>query len=206
MEWKDIDRLRDPGFTIARRGYDQHEVNRLLGSLVDWLETDAATQLGDMTVKRKLELVGRSTTRILLTTQQEAEQIRRRTQDECEELRSQAEAAALETQRAAEAHAKDVREKADQGARGTTEAAAANAKQIVEEGERRRAQIEAVIAELDARRGSTIRELERLQTALASAIAEHAHGPLSPKRNADKRREHGQTQTNAAAAAKRSGS
>ena len=47
MDWNDIDRLRDPGFTVARRGYDAREVDRLLGSLVDWLETDAARELGD---------------------------------------------------------------------------------------------------------------------------------------------------------------
>src|SRR5215211_5057054 len=135
MDWKDIDRLREPGFTVARRGYDQHEVDRLLGSVVDWLETDAATQLADVTVKRKLELVGKSTTRILLTTEQEAEQMLRRAEDECAELRSQAEAAALDTQRAAEAHARQVREKAEQEARRTTEAATTKARQIVEEGE-----------------------------------------------------------------------
>ena len=55
MDWKDIDRLRDPGFTVTRRGYDHREVDRLLGSLVDWLETDAAKELGALAFKRKLE-------------------------------------------------------------------------------------------------------------------------------------------------------
>jgi DivIVA domain-containing protein len=195
MEWSDIERLREPGFTVTRRGYDQREVDRLLGSLADWLETDAVTQLADVSVKRKLELVGKSTTRILLTTEQEAEQMRRRTKDECAELRSEAEAAADETRRAAEAHAKDAREKAEQDARRTTEAATAKARRIVEEGEARRAQIEAVIAELDARRQNTVGELERLQAALAATIAEHRHDPLSPKGNADKRRKPARTQT-----------
>ena len=184
MEWNDLDRLRDPGFTVARRGYDRREVDKLLGSLVDWLEKDAATQLGDVTVKRKLELVGRSTTRILLTTEQESEQMLRRAEDECAELRSQAEAAALDTQRAAEAHARQVREKAEQEARRTTEAATTKARQIVEEGERRRAQIDAVIAELEARRDATVRELERLREELGSTIAEHGAGARPRKRTA----------------------
>jgi DivIVA domain-containing protein len=191
MEWSDIERIRQPGFTVARRGYDQREVDRLLGSLADWLESDAVTQLADVTVKRKLELVGKSTTRILLTTEQEAEQMRRRTEQECAELRSEAEAAAVETRRAAEAQAKGAREKAEEDARRTTEAATATAGRIVEEGEARRARIEAVIAELDARRQNTVGELERLQAALAAAIAEHRHDPLSPSGKADKRRKAG---------------
>jgi DivIVA domain-containing protein len=198
MEWSDIERLRQPGFTVARRGYDQHEVDRLLGSLADWLESDAVTQLADVTVKRKLELVGKSTTRILLTTEQEAEQMRRRTEQECAELRSEAEAAAVETRRAAEAQAKGVREKAEQDARKATEAATVTARRIMEEGEERRARIEAVIAELDGRRQNTVGELERLQAALAATIAEHRRGLPSDK--ADKRRKAGkQTDSDAVA-------
>ena len=82
MDRNDIERLRDPGFTIARRGYDQREVDKLLGSLVDWLETDAAKQLGDVAVTRKLELVGKSTARILLTAEEESAQLRRATEEE----------------------------------------------------------------------------------------------------------------------------
>jgi DivIVA domain-containing protein len=191
MEWSDIERLREPGFTVARRGYDQHEVDRLLGSLADWLESDAVHQLTDVTVKRKLELVGKSTTRILLTTEQEAEQMRRRTEQECAELRSEAEAEAAETRRAAEAQAKAVREKAEQDAGRTNEAATLAARRIVEEGEARRARIEAVITELEARRKDTVGALERLQAALAATIAEHRHDPLSPSGKADKRRKSG---------------
>ena len=111
MDWKDIDRLRDPGFTIARRGYDQREVDRLLGSLVDWLETDAARELGDLAVKRKFEHVGRSTARILLTTEEETAKMVRLTEDECAELRSQAEAASLKMRDAANEYAMQVRAK-----------------------------------------------------------------------------------------------
>jgi DivIVA domain-containing protein len=191
MEWSDIERLRQPGFTVARRGYDQHEVDRLLGSLADWLESDAVTQLADVTVKRKLELVGKSTTRILVTTEQEAEQMRRRTEQECAELRSEAEAEAAERRRAAEEQAKAVREKAAQDARKTSESATLTAKRIVEEGESRRARIEAVNTELEARRRDTVAALERLQAALAATIAEHRHDPLSPSGKADKRRQSG---------------
>jgi hypothetical protein len=181
MDWNDIDKLRDPGFAIERRGYDRHAVDKLLGSLVDWLETDAVTDLGDLAVKRKLELVGKSTSRILLTTEQEAEQMRRRAQEECDELWAETEAKAqdarqaadrysAETRQAADDYSAKTREKADQDARRTESSAAARAQKTVEEGERRRANIEAAIAELDKRREAAIGELERLRTELATAI------------------------------------
>ena len=95
MDWEEIERLRVEGFTLARRGYDRHEVDKFLGALLDWLETDAAKDLGGAAVKRKLELAGKSTAQILLTTENESEQMRRQTEKECAELRSEAEAAAL---------------------------------------------------------------------------------------------------------------
>ena len=176
MDWNDIDRLREPGFTVARRGYERHEVDRLLASLVDWLETDAPKDLGELAIKRKLEFVGKSTSRILLTTEQEAAQLRRRTQDECGELRAEAEAAALGKRQAADEHAQKVRAKADEDARRTVEAAGARAKQIVEEGERRREKIDGVVRELEAQRDRTIKELERLRAALDSTIATQKPG------------------------------
>ena len=180
MDWRDIEQRRVQGFSVARRGYDRREVDKFVAALGDWIETDAGKDLGDAAVKRKLELVGKSTAHILLTTEKESEQLRAQTEEECAELRSQAEAASAEARRAADEYAKKVREKADQDARRTSEAAAAKARGIVEEAERRRAQIDVVIAELDARRDDTLRELERLRGELVSTIAEHkpgAHGP-----------------------------
>src|SRR5689334_20770389 len=112
MDWKDIDRLRHPGFTVTRRGYDQHEVDRFLAALTQWLETDAPKQLGDVAVKRKLELVGRSTARILTKTEEEAAELRRLTEQECAELRAQAEAASEETRQAADDYALAARSRA----------------------------------------------------------------------------------------------
>jgi DivIVA domain-containing protein len=176
MDLEDIERLRVQGFTSARRGYDRREVDRFLAALVDWIETDAGKDLGDLAVKRKLELVGKSTAHILLTTEKESEQLREQMEEECSRLRSKAEAAALETRRAADEYAKKTREKADEDARRTGEAAAAKAKGIVEGAERRRAQIEAVIADLDHRRDETLGELDRLRGQLASTIREHESG------------------------------
>ena len=184
MVLEDIERLRVQGFTVARRGYDQREVDKFIAALVEWFETDAAKDLGDLAVTRKLELVGKSTAQILLTTEKESEQLRAQAEEECSELISQAEAAAREARRAADEYAKQAREKADQDARQTREAASASAKRIAEEGERRRAQLETLIAELDAHRDDALGELERLRDELTATIGEHKSGPRSstPKR------------------------
>lgn len=202
MDWKDIDRLRDPGFTVARRGYDQREVDRLLGSLVEWLETDAPRELGDLAIKRKFEHVGKSTARILLTAEEETEKMLRLTEDECAALRSQAEEASLKTRDAADAYAKQVRAKADVEARQAGEAARAKARQLVEEGERRRAQIEAVVGELEAQRDGAIQDIERLRSELDSTVGTHKSGARSRKREADKPGADAQTAKEADAVAK----
>jgi hypothetical protein len=183
MDWNEIERLRIDGFTLARRGYDRREVDKFLSALLDWLETDAPTDLGGMAVKRKFELAGKSTAQILLTTENESEQMLRQTEEECADLRSQAEAASREARRAADEHAASVREKADEDARRSGEAASAKAKRVVEEGERRRVQIEAVIGDLEARHDGALQELQRLQGELASTIEKHKSGARSRKRN-----------------------
>ena len=176
MDSNRIERIRAPGFPIARRGYEQRAVDNFLASLADWLETDAATDLGQIAVTRKLEMVGKSTAHILLTTERESEEMRRRAQKECAELRSEAEAAALATRQAADKYAKKVRDKAEQDARRVSDAASGSAKQIVEEGERRRAQIEELVAELDGRRDAALAELEHLEAEIASTLERHRRG------------------------------
>jgi DivIVA domain-containing protein len=186
MDWKDIDRLRVQGFTIARRGYDKREVDKFLDGLVEWLETDAPKDLGGMAVKRKLELAGKSTAQILLTTENERQEMLRQAEEESEDLRARAQAAAVETRRAADDYSRKAREKADEDAGRTTEAAEAKAKRVIEEGERRRAQIEAVLAQLETRRDTTLEELQRLHGELAATIEEHGGGASSDRRNGGK--------------------
>jgi DivIVA domain-containing protein len=151
MDWSDIERLRSPGFTLARRGYDQREVDRFLDGLADWLETDAANDVAELAAKRKLELVGKSTSNILMTAQQEAEEIRREAQQQGAEILAAAE----------------------ERARQATEAGEERAKRTVEEGERRRESIEAVVSDLEARRAEALKELERLSDELTAAIEAH---------------------------------
>jgi DivIVA domain-containing protein len=173
MDWKDHDRIRGPGFAEARRGYDKREVDTFLNRLADWLETDAANEIGNVAVTRKLEAVGKSTAHILLTTQQEAEELRQTADEECAKLLADAEATARRTRDAAEAYARETRAKADADARSTAEAADIEARETVDEGERRRAQIEAVIADLEIRRDDVLSDLDHLCEELAATIASH---------------------------------
>jgi DivIVA domain-containing protein len=179
MDWKDIDRIRVPGFALSRRGYDKHEVDRFLARLADWLETDAANEIGQMAVTRKLELVGKSTAHILMTTEQESAALRRNAEEECAQMVSEAEAAALQTREAADEYATQTRSHAQADARQALDAANAEARETVEEGERRRGQIEAVIADLEVRRDDALADLERLRGELAATIAGHRQAARS---------------------------
>ena len=171
MDWKDLDRLRNPGFSFGRRGYDRHEVDRFLEQLVHWLETDAARDLGHVAITRKLELVGKSTTHVLLAAEQEAE-----------ELLSQAEADIAELRKQAEDDARGVRVAADEYAQETREEANAEASETIEDGLRRRARIDDEIKELDARRDAALERMEQLRAELGATMDDHrpARRPTLP--------------------------
>jgi DivIVA domain-containing protein len=180
VDWQNIARLRNPGFTLTRRGYDKHEVDKFLEQLVDWLETDAANDIGQVAVQRKLELVGKSTAHILMTTEQEAQELKRHTEGECTELRAQAETEAQQARDDADTYAQEVRARADAEARRTRDEATAEATETVEEGLRRRGQIDDEIRGLEAHRDEILKDLERLRGTLGGTIDEHRHVPPSP--------------------------
>jgi DivIVA domain-containing protein len=173
VDWKDLERLRSPGFSYGRRGYDRHEVDRFLEQLVEWLQTDAARDIGHLAVTRKLELVGKSTTHILLAAEQEAEELLRQAEADIAELRAEAQAAAHELRRAAEEYAEHEREAAEREARNAREEATAEASETIEEGLRRRAQIDDEIKEIDGRRDAALEKLERLRVELDATMEGH---------------------------------
>ena len=162
MDWKDLDRLRNPGFGLGRRGYDRHEVDRFLEQLVAWLETDAARDLGHVAITRKLELVGKSTTHVLLAAEQEAEELLRQAEADIAELRQQA-----------QADARAVREEADEYAAQVREEATREASETIEDGLRRRARIDDEIKELDARHEAALERMERLRSELEATTESH---------------------------------
>ena len=174
MEQRDIDRLRDPKFTMARRGYSQREVDNFLLQLADWLESTAADDVGSYAVKRKLELVGKSTANILLTTEQAAEEMRRGAQQQAAKTVHDANATAQQARHAASEHAKKVRDAGEREAQEKVAAATAKARNIIEEGERRRAGLESVIVDLQAARDRLLADLDRLTNELRGTIGAHA--------------------------------
>jgi len=166
VDWKDLDRLRNPGFSFGRRGYDRHEVDRFLEQLVNWLETDAARDLGHVAITRKLELVGKSTTHVLLAAEQEAEEMLRQAEADIAELRKQA-----------EDDARGVRAAADEYAKKTRDEANAEASETIEDGLRRRARIDDEIKDLDARRDAALERMEQLRAELGATMEDHRPAP-----------------------------
>jgi DivIVA domain-containing protein len=188
MDWTHFEQLRVSGFTMVRRGYDKREVDRFLDSLAEWLETDAATELGDEAVQRKLELVGKSTAHILLTTEKESQELRRRTQAEVTEQREKADVAAKEARARADEYAATTRERTDEQARRTKEAAAEQARKTIEEGDRRRAAAEAVVADLERQRDAIVAELEQMRGELLATITKHSTRTSNEPRSGEGRR------------------
>jgi hypothetical protein len=197
-----IERLRNPAFTIARRGYDMREVDTFMLRMADWLESDAVDEIGTYAVQRKLELVGKTTTHILQTTEEEAEGLRREADDAGRRTREQAKEAAnalkvkadeyaQSTRAKADAYADDMRKKADDYAARTraeaedegrklVEAATAKANQLVAKGEQRREAIETVVGDLRAGRDKVLDELDRLGVAVTGTVRDHRGAAEEP--------------------------
>jgi hypothetical protein len=118
MDWAEFEHRRVSGFRTVRNRYDKDEVDRFLEDVADWLQTDAAAQLGDELVQRKLEQVGQATARILLIAEQETEELRRTAEQECAQLRAQAQAEAdastVSILAEAEQRAEELRQRAEE--------------------------------------------------------------------------------------------
>jgi V/A-type H+-transporting ATPase subunit G/H len=190
-----LDRIRNATFPTSRRGYDKQEVEKFLARLADWLETGAGDESRSDTVKRELERVGERTGAILAQAEESAQQIRgeaeslaREAIDEgnaqadqarkeadayAKDTRSEADAYAKETRKTADADAAEVRAEADADAQDTIADAQAQARRIVDEGTRRREDIEAVIADLVRRRDEVLDDTEELGGKLSAAVGEH---------------------------------
>ena len=190
-----LDRIRNATFPSSRRGYDKQEVEKFLARLADWLETGAGDESRSDTVKRELERVGERTGAILAQAEESAQQIRgeaeslaREAIDEgnaqadqarqeadtyAKQTRTEADAYAKETRKEADKDAAEVRAEAEGDARDTIADAQAQARRIVEEGTRRREDLESVIADLVRRRDEVLDDTEELSGKLTSAVGEH---------------------------------
>jgi DivIVA domain-containing protein len=186
-----LDRIRNATFPSARRGYDKHEVERFLARLADWLETGGGDESRSDMVKRELERVGQRTGAILSQAEESAQQIRAEAEEEvrgtideakveAEKTRGDADGYSEEIRRRADEDAATIRAKADEEARETIVSAQAQAERIVDEGTRRRQDIEAVIGDLVRRRDDIIADAEELAGRLGDAVSEHRPSGSDP--------------------------
>jgi DivIVA domain-containing protein len=196
-----LDRIRNATFPSARRGYDKHEVEKFLARLADWLETGGGDESRSDTVKRELERVGERTGAILAQAEESAQQIRAEAEEEArgnintasmraEEIRSETDRYASETRASADSYAQQarqaaeeeaaaIRQQAEQEAREAIANAQAQVQRIVEEGDHRREDIEAVIDDLVRRRNDVLAAAEELSAVLSGAVSEHRPEPGS---------------------------
>src|SRR5262245_39325542 len=187
-----LDRIRNATFPTGRRGYEKREVEKFLARLADWLETGGGDESRSDTVKRELERVGQRTGAILAQAEESAEQIRAEAEEEAkatvgeateaaESARGEADAYSKETRGDADEYAGETRQEADQDAgatraeaeqdaKETITAAQEKARRIVEEGNRRRKDIEAVIADLVSRRNDVLADTDALTEKLTRAV------------------------------------
>jgi DivIVA domain-containing protein len=194
-----IERIRSATFSISRKGYDKREVERFLNKLADWLEAGGGDQARSELVKRELERVGEKTTRILSEAEDSAEQLRSEAQEEAAGALNRAKEQATSTRQAADEYATRTRQTADQyrdktrqeaersaqemRARSTQEAretiddAQSKARRIVEEGAKRRGDIEAVISDLVRRRDTLLGGVEQLTSELKTVVTGHSPPP-----------------------------
>ncbi|MGH2960877.1 MAG: DivIVA domain-containing protein [Solirubrobacterales bacterium] len=166
MQSDSIERIRGATFSIARKGYDKREVERFLNKLADWLEAGGGDQARSELVKRELERVGEKTARVLSEAEDSAEQIRTEAAEEAAATLDGARENAATTRRSAEEHAAKALADGE-----------AKAQRIVEEGTRRRTDLEAVISDLVRRRDALLADIERLTSELRSAVSGHAPRP-----------------------------
>jgi DivIVA domain-containing protein len=157
-----IARIRSATFPVGRRGYEKREVDRFLNKVADWLETGGGDQTRAEILKRDLERVGQQTAKILTDAHDVAEQ-----------LKAEAEQEARRIVDAAAAHVEQARAGAEAHAEKTVANARAEAQRIVDDASQRRADIEALISDLERHHDVVVADLQRLSREPAAAADEH---------------------------------
>ncbi len=179
-----LDRIRNATFPSSRRGYDKHEVEKFLSRLADWLETGGGDESRSDAVKRELERVGERTGAILSQAEESAQQIRSEAEGEAratlaeakataEKLRGDADAYAAKTRSTIDREAAEQNDRIEREVEDALLAAEDKAARIVEEGVRRREDLESLIADLVGRRDEVLADVDELSARLEAAISEH---------------------------------
>jgi DivIVA domain-containing protein len=203
MDQDSIERIRTATFKVARRGYDKREVDRFLERLADWLETGGGDDARSEVVRTELERIGEQVAGILTSAhdagvtlraeaesqlEEERDAYSERTHIEADEyanetrgeadayaarIRNEASAEAATTREDAEAYAESTRAQADEDAAATIQQAETEARRTIDDANRRRSEIEKVIADLAERRKTVIADMQRLSSELVGTATEH---------------------------------
>jgi DivIVA domain-containing protein len=205
-----IERIRRAEFPLSVRGYDRNEVDRFLAELADWLETGGGEQAaGVEAVRLELERIGEQTAGILAEAHAAAQAIRDDASSQVRQqlvdanltaeslrgeageyagdTRDEADAYARKTRAEADAYAERMRSEADDEFGELRETAQKEGERVVAEANRRKADVESVISDLEQRRDAVLAELDRLASGIAGTATEH-RGPLAaepPSTDAD---------------------
>jgi DivIVA domain-containing protein len=158
---QDLERIGAQTSTILTQAHDAAATMR------EAAERDVRQQLAD--ANRKAEAMRESAESYAEETREDADAYALKT-------RADANAYAEQARSEADAYAGEARTEADTAAREMTEKARGEAKRIVEEAQRRRTELEQVIADLEQRRSTVVTELRRLASDVAGAAGE----PASP--------------------------
>ena len=192
-----LDRLRNPQFRPALRGYDRLEVEALLHEVADLIESrglaGAANQSAgelpgvaervDAIVAAATEaaehLTRESTNRadeVTREAEQAAEHARREAEGYAAQKREDADRYAAETRSAAEREAAQVREETQRMAQASAAAAEEQAAEMLREAELERDRVRASIVELREQRQAVVESIERMRGNLDSMVGSVQQG------------------------------
>lgn len=170
--------LETGGIDDVRSGSVKRELERVGEKTASILSTAEDTAQG---MRAEAEAEAESTLRAAKDAAKkvrgDADDYARTARAEAEEysgqVRGDADAYAEQTRGEAEAYAGDTKAKAEKEAEATIKAGQAKSERIIADGEKRRRDIEAVIADLVGRRNAVLKAIERLDAELRNAVSEH---------------------------------
>lgn len=191
-----IERIRNATFPLSVRGYDRAQVDAFLAEIADWLETGGGGgAAAEEATRIALERVGEQTASILSESHRAGEEIREDAMAgvrqqlidanaTAERVREEAAEYAADTRDEADAYARKVRADADAYASRTTaeieteladerENAKKEAERVVADANKRKADIESVIGDLEQRRDAVLAELDRLASGITGTASQH---------------------------------
>jgi vacuolar-type H+-ATPase subunit H len=158
VDHQQLERIRNPRFPLARRGYEPREVDHFMLGLADWLENGGVDEAGSYAVTRRLERAGETTARLLAAAQAEADHI----------------------VKDAETDARRRIAEADEASRKKLEQTRAQAHDMVEEATRQRDSINTTIGQLRQVQRHVLGDIDRLRELLAAAVEATPQLPAHP--------------------------